>query len=281
MPLPPSFRLRPEVIVVGVVGAIAALLLVNGARNLSMGDMTDKDQQHVSGRVALPAGPSPDGLAGRLEQEIQGVAGTSGARDATTGLPRSGQNAPGADPTADPGATAATAPLPPQAREVVTAPAAPPTATITAATTATAPATASAAAPPTATPTAATAPEAPPVACGATTCTGGMVCCNADCGICVQPGQSCNQASCSRAALPNSMPCGPNTCNVGQVCCNASCGICTAPGESCRNDACAGPTFPVVVPCGMNTCNSGQICCNPSCGTCTTPGQACSTEPCS
>ena len=121
----------------------------------------------------------------------------------------------------------------------------------------------------------------PGVTCGATTCAPGKVCCNASCGICTDPGQSCSQRTCGMPFPPASTACGPVTCNVGQVCCNASCGICVSPGQTCDQRRCDDAiTMPMSEYCGMMTCNVGFVCCNPSCGICTRPGEPCSREVC-
>lgn len=75
--------------------------------------------------------------------------------------------------------------------------------------------------------------------CGSNTCNTGQVCCNASCGICVAPGQTCDQRQCANAPrTPTVVLCGRGQCNDGQVCCNASCGICAAPGASCSDQEC-------------------------------------------
>jgi hypothetical protein len=82
-------------------------------------------------------------------------------------------------------------------------------------------------------------PAAPPgERCGLATCPAGGVCCNASCGTCVLPGETCSQLSCSVPRYPISMPCGRNTCAVGEICCNASCGTCTLPDETCAQAVC-------------------------------------------
>jgi len=118
------------------------------------------------------------------------------------------------------------------------------------------------------------------VTCGRVACAADQECCNASCGICVEPGATCTNKSCVDEEFPVSAPCGFTTCNVDQVCCNASCGICARLGEPCEDRSCDGPTLPYSPPCGMNTCNVGQVCCNPSCGTCAAPGVPCSQTPC-
>lgn len=119
------------------------------------------------------------------------------------------------------------------------------------------------------------------VACGAATCSADQRCCNASCGICTAPGESCTQQLCGVANVASSVMCGPTTCNVGQVCCNASCGICTAPGAPCSQRTCSNTArAPTSVMCGAAQCNDGQVCCNPSCGTCVAPGQSCSHDIC-
>lgn len=75
--------------------------------------------------------------------------------------------------------------------------------------------------------------------CGRNTCNTGQVCCNASCGICVAPGESCDQKQCAGAPrTPTAILCGRGQCNDGLVCCNASCGICAAPGETCSQEKC-------------------------------------------
>jgi hypothetical protein len=75
--------------------------------------------------------------------------------------------------------------------------------------------------------------------CGRNTCNTGQVCCNASCGVCVAPGETCDQQQCAGAPYtPTAVLCGKGQCNDGQVCCNPSCGICTAPGATCPNTQC-------------------------------------------
>ena len=75
--------------------------------------------------------------------------------------------------------------------------------------------------------------------CGRNTCNTGQVCCNASCGVCVAPGETCDQQQCAGAPrTPTAVLCGRGQCNDGQVCCNASCGICAAPGETCSDKQC-------------------------------------------
>ena len=120
------------------------------------------------------------------------------------------------------------------------------------------------------------------VACGAATCRADQKCCNASCGICTAPDESCTQQLCGVPNVSASVVCGPNTCNVGQVCCNASCGTCGAPGASCDQAQCSNsPKPPSSDRCGSALCNNGQVCCNASCGICSAPGQACSHDVCS
>jgi hypothetical protein len=133
----------------------------------------------------------------------------------------------------------------------------------------------------------ATAPEesepAPPgEACGFVTCAPGYGCCNASCGVCVQPGENCDPTLCeSRIQSPASAVCGRSTCSVGEVCCNPSCGICVAPGESCDQTPCDNAIqYPFSPICGRATCSVGEVCCNPSCGICVAPGETCSQQPC-
>jgi hypothetical protein len=74
--------------------------------------------------------------------------------------------------------------------------------------------------------------------CGMVDCPLGSVCCNASCGICALPGETCSRFTCSMPRFPISVTCGRNTCSAGEVCCNMSCGICAAPGEACSQQAC-------------------------------------------
>jgi hypothetical protein len=118
--------------------------------------------------------------------------------------------------------------------------------------------------------------------CGASTCAPGKVCCNASCGTCTNPGETCEKLVCGMSVVPESVRCGPNTCNVGEVCCNDSCGFCVLPGEPCDTKRrCYGATeYPQSQMCGMQTCNVGFACCNPSCGICKRPGEPCSQKAC-
>jgi hypothetical protein len=115
--------------------------------------------------------------------------------------------------------------------------------------------------------------------CGWLTCPEGQYCCNWNCAICANPGETCSSA-CGAPAAPLSAMCGPSTCNVGQVCCNESCGTCVPLGGSCSKEPCTTVYIPQSEPCGMRTCNVGEVCCNPSCGICTQPGGTCSQAPC-
>jgi hypothetical protein len=129
---------------------------------------------------------------------------------------------------------------------------------------------------------ASSAPADTGVQCGATACVAGKVCCNASCGLCTSPGESCSKVVCGQPMLLASVSCGRNTCNVGELCCNASCGICVRPGAPCdATRRCSGEiTYPESQSCGLQTCNVGLVCCNPSCGICAAPGDACSDRVC-
>ena len=125
----------------------------------------------------------------------------------------------------------------------------------------------------------------PPVAgiqCGSATCPEGQVCCNASCGTCAMPGETCSQLVCGMSTTSMSVSCGSNTCNVGESCCNASCGICARPGDPCdATKECENSIqYPNSVACGMSTCNVGLVCCNPSCGICARYGEPCSQDAC-
>ena len=90
-------------------------------------------------------------------------------------------------------------------------------------------------------PAQASVPEEPsPPPCGWVTCSADQVCCNASCGVCAPPGETCSNKICGRPETPTSVSCGMNTCNVGEVCCNASCGVCRAPGVPCDQSRCNG-----------------------------------------
>lgn len=90
-------------------------------------------------------------------------------------------------------------------------------------------------------PAAAPAPEGAPSvlveSCGTNTCRVGQVCCNESCGICAQPGDTCDQGTCDGPSPPAREDCGEDTCDVGTVCCDPSCGLC-APAGACVNRKC-------------------------------------------
>ncbi len=95
-------------------------------------------------------------------------------------------------------------------------------------------------------------------ACGSATCAPGLVCCNASCGICTEPGAGCPAIACVDAGGPL---CGADVCGPGELCCP------TCPGQP---DSCsAGPTCPVhpcpLPPPGCESCGSGELCCE-GCG---------------
>jgi len=120
------------------------------------------------------------------------------------------------------------------------------------------------------------------VQCGSATCPEGEACCNASCGACAAPGETCSQLDCGMSTIPVSVSCGSNTCNVGEACCNVSCGICARVGEPCDvTKECENHIqYPFSVTCGMSTCNTGLVCCNPSCGICALFGEPCSQLDC-
>jgi hypothetical protein len=74
------------------------------------------------------------------------------------------------------------------------------------------------------------------VPCGKNTCSKGLYCCNASCGVCAPPGEACDMIACEDPGP--TVPCGKNTCSNGLICCNASCGICTPKGGACLAIAC-------------------------------------------
>lgn len=76
------------------------------------------------------------------------------------------------------------------------------------------------------------------VACGAVTCGAGQVCCNASCGICTAPGETCTEQVCSDAGTHEGSDAGSDAGHTG-------------------SDA--------GVECGSATCAPGELCC-PGCG---------------
>jgi hypothetical protein len=76
-------------------------------------------------------------------------------------------------------------------------------------------------------------------ACGPTTCDPGLVCCNASCGICVEPGSSCPAIACvPDAGLVDAggTACGDTTCAPGERCCPGCTpeeAVCVSEGELC------------------------------------------------
>jgi hypothetical protein len=113
-------------------------------------------------------------------------------------------------------------------------------------------------------------------ACGPVTCAVGQECCNASCGICVEPGGACPAIFCEpgdggtppppppppppRDGGPGE-PCGSVTCGEGLVCCNASCGICAPPDGACIAIVCEDGGMPRS--CGGfggSACLEGEYC---------------------
>lgn len=75
--------------------------------------------------------------------------------------------------------------------------------------------------------------------CGAVTCAAGTECCNASCGICVEPGMACHQMFCEAAEPAPGPQCGNNFCPSDEFeCCNESCGICVPKGGFCTTQIC-------------------------------------------
>ncbi|NOY90055.1 MAG: hypothetical protein GXP55_02515 [Deltaproteobacteria bacterium] len=116
------------------------------------------------------------------------------------------------------------------------------------------------------------------VVCGASTCSGGQVCCNASCGICADPGEGCIAIACTDAGLPDAGSCGATTCGGGEQCCtgctpdDAFC-MSTSSGVACPDYACPPPPI-----CGDTACGPSDICCdNPCDGTtfCSSAGAGC------
>ena len=119
-----------------------------------------------------------------------------------------------------------------------------------------------------------------PVPCGAVTCGGGQVCCNASCGICAAPGGSCPAIACEDGGVPDGGTCGGETCGAGEPCCYGC-----APGE----EFCAGPYgcpdiyCPPPPVCGGEPCDGSAGCCMGCCGEefCGGPDGSCPALDCS
>ena len=112
--------------------------------------------------------------------------------------------------------------------------------------------------------------ESAGAACGNATCPTGTECCNASCGVCVNPGEACTQQVCD--------PPPPPTTTCPPVLCTLYCADGFKVGtDGCPICACKEPS---AVTCGSTTCPAGTECCNPSCGICVNPGEACTQETC-
>ena len=155
--------------------------------------------------------------------------------------------------------------------------------------------------------------------CGDVLCPSGTECCNALCGICVQPGMMCVMGCAAKtnptvvalrpvarradAAPPavsdiskSKATCGKNVCAEDEECCNSSCGTCVKKGGFCTQQFCTEEPDVIEPPketpkieplkpsigqkCGRNVCGKGQFCCNSSCSQCAPLGGACTMQFC-
>ncbi|HJL18466.1 MAG TPA: hypothetical protein RMH99_22570 [Sandaracinaceae bacterium LLY-WYZ-13_1] len=110
----------------------------------------------------------------------------------------------------------------------------------------------------------------PGEACGPVTCDPGLVCCNASCGICTEPGGSCIDLACLDAGSPRDAAvadagsCGGETCVPGERCC-PGCGdarFCAA-GPVCPDVDCppsCSPEDPFACPSGTFCDYPGMTC---------------------
>ncbi|HEY8427119.1 MAG TPA: hypothetical protein VIL20_02045 [Sandaracinaceae bacterium] len=95
------------------------------------------------------------------------------------------------------------------------------------------------------------------VPCGPVTCAAGQVCCNASCGLCLEPGGSCTGQECSDAGSDaggspsdGGPTCGGETCGAGELCCPGCGGAMRCePGPTCPDVSCP-PTCNPTEPCG-------------------------------
>src|SRR5207244_11077713 len=67
--------------------------------------------------------------------------------------------------------------------------------------------------------------------CGAVMCAPGQECCNASCGTCVKPGETCSQVACE--PVPGGTPGGGPGCGPGDDCCKPGGGRCGRVGRHC------------------------------------------------
>lgn len=108
------------------------------------------------------------------------------------------------------------------------------------------------------------------IACGANTCRQGTVCCNASCGTCVEPGESCTTIECTQPVV-----CDGNVCADTAVCCGGCPGeqsSCSGPGGECPPVSCTGPI------CGGEACSADSLTCCAGCNgeeICSGPGGEC------
>lgn len=98
--------------------------------------------------------------------------------------------------------------------------------------------------------------DAGPIACGANTCQQGDYCCNASCGACAAPGESCTEEECVEPVV-----CDGNVCADTASCCPG------CPGEpaSCSDASGACPAIACVLVCGDEVCDADSTICCPGC----------------
>ena len=85
----------------------------------------------------------------------------------------------------------------------------------------------------------------PPEPCGPVTCAPGLVCCNASCGVCTEPGAGCAAIACANTCMSNS------DCGIGEYCAVSACsapGVCVPRPMLCPGDVspvcgCDGTTY--------------------------------------
>lgn len=124
--------------------------------------------------------------------------------------------------------------------------------------------------------------------CGAVTCDDGLICCNASCGACVAPGESCSSAPCGDGGGLDAGPteggdgggedagrdagrerrdaggvaCGEGTCGASERCCPGCGGVlaCVAGGGPCPDAACAACDAETPCPEGSYCDHPGDAC---------------------
>ena len=129
--------------------------------------------------------------------------------------------------------------------------------------------------------------------CGANTCTDGLVCCNASCGICAPPDVDCTTIACTEPVVCQGEVCESDSASCcpgcfGDAFCSGPDGVCPAIDcpAGCTDDADCGPSGICCVGCDSDspgTCTDvDSPCPDPFCGEpCgdTVCGGACRTDP--